>query len=196
MTDLLLASSSKYRRQLLGKLQLSFRCQSPDIDETALAGETPQQLVQRLSITKAQALATDNPNCLIIGSDQVACLGGRIIGKPGNKANAIKQLSDFSGNSAIFYTGLCLLNSNTHKWQAVVTLFEVEFNQLSQSQINNYLDQEQPYDCAGSFKSEGLGISLFKALKGDDPNSLIGLPLIKLCEFLRQEGIEPLKGKS
>lgn len=196
MTDLLLASSSKYRRQLLDKLQLSYRCQSPNIDESSHTGETPQQLVQRLSIAKAQALAVKNPNSLIIGSDQVACFSGRIIGKPGNKANAIKQLSDFSGNSAIFYTGLCLLNSCTQKWQSAVVPFEVEFNQLSQSQISNYLDQEQPYDCAGSFKSEGLGISLFKALRGDDPNSLIGLPLIKLCEFLRQEGIEPLKGSA
>lgn len=190
MTNLILASSSSYRRQLLDKLKLNYLCQPPNIDESALPNEDPNNLVLRLAITKAKAI--DTPESLIIGSDQVASFDNCIIGKPGNKQRAQQQLELFSGQSVTFHTGLCLHNTNSGLSQSTVELYRVEFNTLSESQIDAYLEQEQPYDCAGSFKSEGLGISLFRKLQGDDPNTLVGLPLIKLCEFLRSENHDPL----
>lgn len=193
MTDtpaLLLASSSPFRRELLGKLHLDFSHQSPDIDESRLEGESPTALVIRLAQEKAAALAADHPNTLIIGSDQVAVLGDKVLGKPGTREKAIEQLSDASGQRVTFLTGLCLLNTATGRTQTACEPFNVQFRTLARTQIERYVDLEQPLNCAGSFKSEGLGIVLFKSLEGRDPNSLIGLPLIVLTEFLAAEGIQ------
>ena len=192
MTDtpaLLLASSSPFRRQLLDKLGLDFIHQSPDIDETRLAGESPVALVMRLAREKAAALAGSHPDTLIIGSDQVAVIGDRVLGKPGTREKAIEQLSAASGQRVTFLTGLCLLNTATGRTQVACDPFHVQFRTLRPAQIERYVDAEQPLNCAGSFKSEGLGIVLFKALEGRDPNTLVGLPLILLTEFLAAEGI-------
>ncbi len=192
MKTLVLGSTSPFRKSILEKLNLPFKCAKPNIDETALANETPQALVERLAIEKAKAVANEFPDALIIGSDQVAVCDGEILGKPHNFNNAIKQLQKFSNKAVTFYTGLCVLNSATNDTQAVVEPFSVHFNDLSQSDIESYLHAEQPYNCAGSFKSEGLGICLFKKLEGDDPNTLIGLPLIKLVGLLKQHGLDVL----
>jgi MAF protein len=187
---LLLASSSPFRRELLGKLHLEFSHQSPDIDEARHEGETPTNLVMRLAQQKAAALAEQHPDTLIIGSDQVAVLGDQVLGKPGTREKAIEQLSAASGQRVTFLTGLCLLNTTTGRTQVACEPFNVQFRTLKQQQIKRYVDLEQPLNCAGSFKSEGLGIVLFKALEGRDPNSLIGLPLIVLTEFLAAEGVQ------
>ena len=187
---LLLASSSSFRRELLGKLHLEFSHQSPDIDEARHEGETPTNLVMRLAQQKAAALAEQHPDTLIIGSDQVAVLGDQVLGKPGTREKAIEQLSAASGQRVTFLTGLCLLNTTTGRTQVACEPFNVQFRTLKQQQIKRYVDLEQPLNCAGSFKSEGLGIVLFKALEGRDPNSLIGLPLIVLTEFLAAEGVQ------
>lgn len=189
---LLLASSSQYRQQLLNKLQLKYSCHSPDIDESAKTNELPQDYVLRLAKEKAQAMVKDFPQHLIIASDQCAVINGKIIGKPHTAENAIQQLSQASGQKICFYTGLVLLNAKTNMLQSIVEPFYVHFRRLTQAEISNYIAIEQPLNCAGSFKSEGLGISLFEKLEGEDPNSLIGLPLIKLMEMLRAEGINPL----
>lgn len=189
MPKLVLASTSPFRRELLAKLGLNFVTDSPDIDETAQQAELPEHLVARLAEEKARAVAMRHPDSLIIGSDQVAVIDDKIIGKPGNHENAAKQLQDASGRSVRFLTGLCLYNTERDRSQVVVEPFEVIFRQLGTEQIENYLRREQPYNCAGSFKSEGLGISLFERMLGDDPNSLIGLPLIKLVRMLEQEGV-------
>ncbi|MEH6782829.1 MAG: nucleoside triphosphate pyrophosphatase [Alcanivorax jadensis] len=192
MTDtpaLLLASSSPFRRQLLDKLGLDFIHQSPDIDESRLAGESPVALVMRLAREKAGALAGSHPDTLIIGSDQVAVIGDRVLGKPGTREKAIEQLSAASGQRVTFLTGLCLLNTATGRTQVACDPFHVQFRTLRPAQIERYVDAEQPLNCAGSFKSEGLGIALFKAMEGRDPNTLVGLPLILLTEFLAAEGI-------
>ena len=180
MKTLVLGSTSVFRKSILAKLNLPFQCASPDIDESALVNETPQALVERLAIEKAKAVSVNFSNALIIGSDQVAVYDGEIIGKPHTHENAIKQLSKFSGQTVTFYTGLCVLNSDTQEVTSLVEPFTVHFNALSPNDIEQYLKTEQPYNCAGSFKSEGLGICLFKKLQGDDPNTLIGLPLIQL----------------
>lgn len=193
MLQLILGSSSPFRAEILNKLCLPFIQLSPDIDESAVSGEQPEQLVKRLSEQKAYKIAESHPNALIIGSDQVAVLEGDVLGKPGDHANAVKQLSAASGKTVTFLTGLALLNSQTGHMQSLVETFEVEFKILSASQITFYLHQEQPYQCAGSFKSEGFGISLFSKLKGNDPNSLIGLPLIRLISLLEAEGIDVLQ---
>ncbi len=192
MKTLVLASTSPYRRELLERLGIPFETASPDVDETRTDGETPEQLVKRLAESKARAVAEAYPDALIIGSDQVAVLDNKILGKPGNHENAIQQLSNASGKKVLFLTGLCLLNTATDKTQIKVDNFSVEFRQLSTSQIENYLQREKPYDCAGSFKSEGLGISLFKKMEGDDPNALIGLPMITLINMLSVEEIDVL----
>ena len=189
MTRLLLASSSPYRRQLLEKLQLNFDWDKPEIDETPEEGESPEDLVLRLASVKAQALASKYPQHLIIGSDQVAVFNQNIIGKPGDHEKAFAQLRSFSGNKVIFYTGLCLFNPHTQTCHTHFETYQVHFRNLSDAQIENYLQREKPYDCAGSFKSESLGISLFQSLEGRDPNSLIGLPLIALVDLLEKEGI-------
>ena len=192
MKTLVLASTSPYRRELLNRLGLPFVTASPDVDETMGDGETPEQLVKRLAESKARAVAESHQDALIIGSDQVAVLDNQILGKPGNHGNAVQQLSNASGKKVLFLTGLCLLNTKTGNTQINVDKFSVEFRQLTRSQIENYLQREQPYDCAGSFKSEGLGISLFKKMEGDDPNALIGLSLITLIDMLSAEEIDVL----
>jgi len=193
MQQLVLGSSSPFRRALLEKLGLNFESSSPDIDETAIENESAEELVARLSQQKAKAIAASYPDALIIGSDQVAVLENTILGKPGNHDNALKQLKAASGKHVRFLTGLTLLNAKTGQHQTCVEPFNVHFKSLSDQQIDYYLQQEQPYQCAGSFKSEGFGISLFSKLEGDDPNSLIGLPLIKLIEMLMVEGIDVLQ---
>jgi len=192
MPHLVLASSSRYRQMLLGKLDLPFEAAAPDIDESSLPGEQPRALVHRLAIAKAQALTDRFPNHLIIGSDQVACLDGHILGKPGTAERACEQLRLASGRSVEFLTGLCLLNSATQTFEAAVESFRVHFRTLSEMQISRYVAREQPLDCAGSFKSEGLGIALFEKLEGDDPNTLIGLPLIRLVQMLERAGLPVL----
>ena len=191
---ILLASSSIYRQQLLAKLQLPFECASPDIDETLLAGEEASEYVQRLAIEKAKALKSEFPEHIIIGSDQCAVLEvngeQRILGKPHTIENAVQQLMDCSGRQVTFLTGLCCFNSISQQELSMVEPFTVHFRQLTEKQIRRYIECEMPLDCAGSFKSEGLGISLFSALEGRDPNSLIGLPLIALVDLLGQMGIE------
>jgi len=192
MKTLVLGSTSPFRKSILEKLNLPFKCAKPNIDETALANETPQALVERLAIEKAKAVAHEYPNALIIGSDQVAVCDGEILGKPHNFENGVKQLTKFSDKNVTFYTGLCVYDSFNDKALSLIEPFTVHFNQLSQTEIIGYLNAEQPYNCAGSFKSEGLGICLFKKLEGDDPNTLIGLPLIKLVEILKQHGLDVL----
>jgi septum formation protein len=193
MQQLILGSSSPFRAELLAKLNLPFITASPDINEDPVENETPEQLVKRLSEQKAVAIAAKHPSALIIGSDQVAVLEGQILGKPGNHENAVKQLTASSGKTVRFLTGLALYNSETKQMQSLVEPFEVSFKRLSAKQIEFYIEQEKPYQCAGSFKSEGFGISLFSKLDGEDPNSLIGLPLIKLLQLLAAEGVDALQ---
>lgn len=194
MLPLILASTSPFRAELLTRLRLPFETFAPDIDETPLAGETPESMVTRLTKGKAEAARKQFPNHLIIASDQCATCDDDIIGKPRNHARAVEQLSRFSGRSITFLTGLCLLNTATGQTQIDCVPFVVQFRKLSAQQIENYLYIETPYQCAGSFKSEGLGISLFAKMSGEDPNALIGLPLIRLTSFLANEGINlPIK---
>ncbi len=187
--QLVLGSTSPFRREILQKLTLPFETASPDIDESRRPGESPENLVLRLSEGKARAVAPHFPKALIIGSDQVACIDDSILGKPGNRDNAIRQLEEASGRIVTFYTGLCLLNSESGSVQVACEPFRVHFRILSRDQIERYLDAETPFNCAGSFKSEGLGITLFERLEGDDPNTLIGLPLIRLVRFLESENV-------
>ena len=190
MPRLILASSSVYRRALLERLGLPFECAAPAIDEAPQSGETAEQLTQRLALSKAQTLASRFPRHLIIGSDQALMLDGQPVSKPGSHAAATEQLERCSGRTLRFSTGLCLLNSASGDYQLACEPFDVSFRKLDSDSIERYLRSEHPYDCAGSFKMEGLGITLFHALNGDDPNSLIGLPLIRLCEMLRNEGLQ------
>lgn len=191
MPALLLASSSPYRRELLARLQLPFSWQSPSIDESQRAGEGAVELVKRLAEEKARALSRDNPDHLIIGSDQVAVLeNGQILGKPHDLERARSQLRAASGGSVTFLTGLALLNTAADHCQVDCVPFTVHFRHLNDEQILRYLQREQPFDCAGSFKSEGLGISLFRSTEGQDSTSLIGLPLIRLVDMLLAEGVE------
>jgi len=187
--QIVLASTSVFRKILLEKLAIEFATGSPDIDESARENETPHALVKRLSEAKARALSDTYPENLIIGSDQVACIDDEILGKPGNFENAFVQLRKASGKIVTFYTGLTLLNSASGHAQTLCEPFRVHFRKLKDEQISRYLNHEQPYNCAGSFKSEGLGIALFERLEGDDPNSLIGLPLIRLIRMLDNEGV-------
>lgn len=193
MQTLVLGSTSPFRKILLEKLNLAFKCAKPNIDESPLHNESPQALVERLAIEKAKAVSAEFSNALIIGSDQVAVCDGDILGKPHNFDNGVKQLTQFSNKAVTFYTGLSVYNTKTQQSHSVVEPFKVHFNSLSTSDIENYLHAEQPYNCAGSFKSEGLGICLFKKLEGDDPNTLIGLPLIKLVELLKKHGLNVLE---
>ncbi len=189
---LVLASTSPYRKALLEKLKLAFDCARPDTDESPLAGEQVHDMVLRLAELKARAVAKHYPDALIIGSDQSAALHGKILTKPGNYANAVVQLSQASGQRVVFHTGLCLLNTANGHCHTACVPFTVVFRQLTQAMIEQYLAKEQPYNCVGSFKSEGLGIALFERFEGDDPNALIGLPLIRLTAFLAEEGFEIL----
>lgn len=191
--QLLLASSSVYRKSLLEKFGLAFDTCSPDIDESALPAEDAQTLVRRLAVLKALAVTPQYPEHLIIASDQVAVLGDKILGKPGDFDNAVAQLSACSGQVVTFYTSLCVHDARSDVSTTLVEPFEVGFRDLNEVEIHNYIKMEQPLDCAGSFKSEGLGITLFSYLRGDDPNSLIGLPLIQLLKVLRDKhGLNPL----
>lgn len=185
---LILGSSSPFRKELLSRLQLPFETFSPDIDESQLDGESPEQMVERLSIEKATEVARHFPAHLVIGSDQVAVNGGEILGKPGDFETAFQQLAMASGKTVHFFTGLTLLNSESGKSQTEVVPFMVHFRELDNNRIERYLHAEEPYNCAGSFKSEGLGISLFERLEGDDPSALMGLPLIRLVRMLEQQG--------
>lgn len=196
MKTLVLGSTSPFRKSILEKLNLPFECAKPNVDETPLKNETPQALVERLAIEKAKAVANEFPNALIIGSDQVAVCDGEILGKPHTFDNGVKQLTKFSNKAVTFYTGLCVFDSASNTIKSLVEPFIVHFNELSPSDITSYLKAEQPYNCAGSFKSEGLGICLFKKLEGDDPNTLIGLPLIKLVALLKQHGLDTLAQQS
>lgn len=192
MKTLVLGSTSVFRQAILEKLNLPFQTAKPNIDETANLNESPQALVERLAIEKAKAVAGKFPDALIIGSDQVAVCEGEILGKPHNFENGITQLTKFSNKAVTFYTGLCVFDSTTNTIKSLVEPFIVHFKALSQQEIESYLNAEQPYNCAGSFKSEGLGICLFEKLEGDDPNTLIGLPLIKLVNLLKQQGLDVL----
>ncbi len=189
MPRLVLASTSAYRRELLTRLHLPFEIASPDTDESALPGESPAATAERLSIAKARAVAHRFPDTLIIGSDQVASLESQRFGKPLTRERAIEQLRAMRGRTVTFHTGLCLLDSKSGRYQVCGVPTEVAFRQLSDAEIERYLDKEQPYHCAGSAKSEGLGICLLSSMRGDDPNALIGLPLIALCGMLRNEGV-------
>ena len=192
-SGLLLASSSPYRKRLLEQLGLPFETASPNIDESPLQGELPDALAVRLATQKAQALAPEHPGKLIIGSDQVAALpNGTLLSKPGSHEQALEQLSQSSGKSVHFLTGLAVLDTRTGALEHCCETFIAHFRDLTSEEISNYLRREQPYDCAGSFKMEGLGITLFKGLEGRDPNSLIGLPLIALNEILIRLGNNPL----
>ena len=190
--SLILASTSPYRKQLLERLGLPFECAAPDVDESPHTGETPDHLVRRLSEAKARAVAARHPDALIVGSDQMAVCGDEVLGKPGTHERAAAQLARLSGRRVTFLTGLCLYNSSNDRLQLEVVPFHVVFRPLSGSMIEHYLRREQPYNCAGSFKSEGLGSALFERLEGDDPTALIGLPLIRLTRMLENEGVSVL----
>jgi len=190
--QLVLASTSPYRRELLGRLGLPFIVASPDTDETPLPGETPSATALRLSEAKARAVAKQHPGALIIGSDQVAEMDGRIFGKPGTHDKAVEQLRTLSGKTVNFFTGLCVLDAATGKAELCGVPTLVGFRKLGDTEIENYLRREPAYNCAGSAKSEGLGIALLTRINGDDPNALIGLPLIALCELLRKHGLNVL----
>jgi len=192
--DIILASTSPYRRRLLERLQLSFRCIPPEIEEISLSGETPAAMAQRLALLKAQSVAQRYPRAIVIGSDQVAVLEGSIMGKPGSFDRAQDQLQSSSGRTVQFHTAIALVGIDRSVARLHVEPFNVRFRMLNDIQITNYLRREQPYDCAGSFKIEGLGIALFEALTGNDPTSLEGLPLIKLTELLTEVGVDILRG--
>jgi len=187
--SLILASSSIPRRELLSRLQLPFTCIRPEVDESALTHELPQQTALRLAQVKARKVGLSHAQSLIIGCDQVATLDNIQLGKPGNHENATLQLRLMRGREVVFHSALCLYNPTTGHMQVEVVPYTVKFRELSDAQIENYLQKEQPYNCAGSAKSEGLGIAIIERMVGDDPNALIGLPLIELVNMLQNEGI-------
>jgi septum formation protein len=189
---LILASSSPFRRELLSRLMLPFEVAVPEVDESPHAGESPERLVERLAIAKAQAVAARHPDALIIGSDQVAVHDGEIVGKPHTHERAVAQLRQASGKAVVLHTGLALVNAVTGRVQSEVVPYRVVFRSLTDSQIENYLRKEQPYHCAGSVKSEGLGVALLERFEGEDPATLIGLPLIRLVRMLENEGLAVL----
>ena len=189
---LVLASTSPFRRELLSKLRLPFATAAPDIDESPLPDEEPESLVKRLSLEKAKAVAPDHPQALIIGSDQVACVDNQVLGKPGSHDKAMQQLKLTSGKTVTFLTGLTLYDAASGNSQTLCEPFRAHLRELTEQQIENYLQREQPYNCAGSFKSESLGIALFSKLEGEDPNALVGLPLIRLIDLLKQFGVDVL----
>ncbi len=188
--NLILASSSVYRQRLLLQLEVSFTCISPDIDESSFPNESAEALTRRLAITKAARVLQDNPGALVIGSDQVADLDGTILGKPYNPERAIAQLAQCSGKTVRFYTSVALLSSGMQQVDVVTTW--VRFRALTDEQIRVYIKKEEPLDCAGSFKCEGLGVALFESIQSDDPSALIGLPLISLNRMLHAAGVDVL----
>lgn len=187
--QIILASTSPFRKQLLEKLQFPFETAKPELEETHQPEESVTEMVARLSLQKAQAIANQHPNAIVIGSDQSATFKGKPIGKPHNHANAIEQLKQFSGHTVEFITGLAVINGSTSEVYQATDVTHVRFRQLSDSEIEHYLRLEKPYQCAGSFKSEGLGITLFEAIQTKDPSALIGLPLIELTTLLKKCGI-------
>src|SRR5690554_548401 len=191
---LILASSSSYRRSMLERFGLPFSCVSPDIDETPLADETPGQLALRLSMAKALAVSDAHPGAIVIGADQVANFDGRPIGKPGGFEAARSQLGQLSGRTVEFHSGLCVTNGQRTEGDNILTL--CRFRQLTEVEIRNYLQREQPYDTAGSAKAEGVGITLMESMQSDDPTAIIGLPLIALARMLRGFGVNPLLEQS
>jgi septum formation protein len=190
MARLILASTSPFRRELLARLQVPFETVSPETDESPLPGETPVATAERLAVAKAKAVADRYPDALIIGSDQLAYHGEARFGKPGTRDNAIAQLRFMSGKSVIFHTAVCLLNTATSRVHLRGVPTEVRFRELSDAEIARYVAKEDALNCAGSARYEGLGIAMLEYLRGDDPNALVGLPLIALCEMLRAEGLE------
>ncbi|MCP4698887.1 MAG: septum formation inhibitor Maf [Gammaproteobacteria bacterium] len=190
MRTLVLASTSPFRQSVLKRLRLEFEIHAPNADETPLPGEPPAALVMRLAEVKARAATPAYPQALIIGSDQMAVIGKRILGKPGCHDKAAEQLRLASGKQVDFLTGLCLLNSNTGKIHKNIVRFGVTFRQLTDAQIESYLHKDKPYNCSGSFKSEGLGIALLERMIGSDPTAVIGLPLIRLVRMLEAEGVQ------
>lgn len=187
---IILASSSPYRRQLLDRLRLEYECHTPNVDETVNSGENATDYVCRLAKAKAQAIASDYPQAVVIGSDQCALLDGQILGKPGSHTKALQQLRQAQGKTVVFHTAVCVLNLARDFSMVEDVPFEVVFRNLNDSQLEHYLEIEQPYDCAGSFKAEGYGACLFSALRGEDPSALIGLPLLRLTTMLESAGIE------
>lgn len=191
---LILASTSRYRRELLERLRVPFDVVSPQVDETPLAGESPAALSERLALAKAQAVARLHPQAVVIGSDQVADLDGEPIGKPGDHERATRQLKAMRGHKVVFHTALAVVRPSTGYVGTARVPVDVQFRaDLSDQQIESYLHAEQPYDCAGSAKAEGLGIALLDAIHSDDPTALIGLPLIRTCALLRAAGLDPLQ---
>ena len=194
MKAVILASGSRYRKSLLERLQIPFSVQAPDVDETPLAGEDAITLAERLAHTKAQVIGRNHPGAIIIGSDQVARLGDQLLGKPGSAVNAAAQLRQSSGHTVEFFTAVCLYLDGAV--QTATVAYQVDFRVLQDADIARYVALEKPLDCAGSFKCEGLGSTLFERLAGDDPTALEGLPLIKLSAMLRYWGVDPLKPQS
>jgi len=192
MSRLVLASGSRWRHQLLDRLGIPYTWSNPNIDESAQPGESPSALVHRLALAKAACVAADYPAHLIIGSDQVAVCEGEILGKPGSISAAQAQLARFSQRRVSFLTGLALIDTANNRHWVGHERYDVIFRQLTETEIAHYVERERPLDCAGSFRMEGLGIALFEKLEGDDPNTLIGLPLIRLCAMLREAGLDPL----
>ena len=190
---LILASTSRYRHELLSRLHLRFEAISPEVDETALPDETPAALAQRLALAKAWAVAKKRPEAVVIGSDQVADLDGQALGKPGTHERAVQQLRSLRGHRVLFHTAVAVVRADTGFERAALSSVAVSFRDLSDDEIEFYLRTEQPYDCAGSAKCETLGISLLSAIDSDDPTALVGLPLIRTSELLRQAGIDPLR---
>ena len=186
---LVLGSTSRYRRELLERLNLPFKVAAPDVNETPLPGETPRDLALRLALAKARAVAQQHPGAVVIGSDQVADLAGEPLGKPGQHERAVQQLRQMSGQTVVFQTAVAVVCAATGFEQVELAPVEVRFRALSDEEIERYLRAEQPYDCAGSAKSEGLGIALLDAIHSDDPTALIGLPLIRTCRMLRAAGL-------
>jgi septum formation protein len=189
---LVLGSTSRYRRELLARLGLPFEIAAPDVDETPLPGERPVDTALRLSEAKARAVAARYADALVIGSDQVADCDGRAVSKPGDHANARRELRALSGRTIVFHTGLALVDAASGRCQRAMVDVTSVFRELDDAEIDTYLEREKPYDCAGGVKSEALGIALFERIAADDPTALIGLPLIALCRMLRAEGVNPL----
>jgi len=189
---LILGSTSRYRHELLSRLRLPFDVVAPQVDETPLPLETPRALACRLALAKAQAVAHLHPQAVVIGSDQVADLAGEPLGKPGNHARAVEQLQRMRGQTVVFQTAVAVVCLSSGFEQCELASVKVQFRDLSDAEIEAYLLAEQPYDCAGSAKSEGLGISLLEAIDNDDPTALVGLPLIRTCRMLRSAGVHML----
>lgn len=189
---LILGSTSPYRRELLGRLRIPFEVAAPDVDETPNAGETPRQLACRLAMAKARAVAAEFPDCVVIGSDQVADLDGQTLGKPGTHARATAQLQQMRGKTVIFQTAVAVVCQESGFAQMDLAPVKVLFRDLSDAEIDTYLQAETPYDCAGSAKSEGLGIALLESIENDDPSALVGLPLIRTCRMIRAAGVKVL----